>query len=202
MTAWIEMVADDAASSDLRAALDEARTPHGTVDNVMRVHSLRPSSMRGHVKLYRAALHDAANTVPTWLQETIASYVSVLNDCPYSFSNHMANARHLMLTSKGADEAFVDAAETALKADHPETAFEGKALAMLCYARKLTLAPGEMVEADLDAMRQHGVDDGQILEVNQIIGYFNYVNRLLNGLGVTLDGDIVGYYAKDAEDKT
>ena len=40
-------------------------------------------------------------------------------------------------------------------------------------------------------------DDGQILEANQIIGYFNYVNRCLNGLGVTTDGDIVGYYAKD-----
>ena len=55
MSAWIEMVTDEAASPDLKAALDEARTPHGTVDNVMRVHSLRPNTMRGHVKLYRAA---------------------------------------------------------------------------------------------------------------------------------------------------
>ena len=57
-----------------------------------------------------------------------------------------------------------------------------------------------MVESDLDDMRRHGVDDGEILEVNQIVGYFNYVNRLLNGLGVTLEGDIVGYYADDGED--
>ena len=201
MTAWIEMVTDEAASPELRAALDEARTPHGTVDNVMRVHSLRPSTMRGHVKLYRAALHDDANTVPTWLQETIASYVSTLNDCAYSFSNHMANARHLMLASNAGDQAFADRAEAALKADRPETVFDGKALAMLCYARKLTLRPGEMVEADLEPMREHGVDDGEILEINQIIGYFNYANRLLNGLGVTLEGDIVGYYAKDQDPK-
>ena len=202
MSAWIEMVTDEAASPDLKAALDEARTPHGTVDNVMRVHSLRPNTMRGHVKLYRAALHDDANTVPTWLQETIASYVSSLNDCAYSFSNHMANARHLMQVNTGADQAFLDKAEAALKADRPELAFEGEALSMLRYARKLTLQPGGMVEADLLSMREHGVDDGQILEINQIIGYFNYVNRLLNGLGVTLDGDIVGYYAKDREDET
>ena len=30
----------------------------------------------------------------------------------------------------------------------------------------------------------------------QIVGYFNYVNRCLNGLGVSTEGDIIGYYAK------
>ena len=200
MTAWIEMVADEHASSELKAALDEARTPHGTVDNVMRVHSLRPSTMRGHVRLYRAVLHDDANTVPMWLQETIASYVSTLNDCAYSFSNHWANAYHLILTERGAEPALAERIEAAIKDDAPERVFDGAELAMLRYAKKLTRMPGAMVADDLKAMRAHGVDDGQILEVNQIVGYFNYVNRLLNGLGVTLEGDIVGYYADDGED--
>ena len=65
---------------------------------------------------------------------------------------------------------------------------------MLRYARKLTLAPGTMDESDVQAMRDEGVDDGEILEVNQVCGYFNYVNRSLNGLGVTLKGDVIGYY--------
>jgi len=199
MSAWIEMVSDENASAALKEALQEARTPHGTVDNVMRVHSLRPSTMRGHVRLYRAVLHDDANTLPTWFQETIASYVSSLNDCAYSYSNHWANARHLILTERDAEPAIADAIETAIKADRPEDAFEAADLAMLRYARKLTLSPGAMVRDDLDAMRRHGVDDGQILEVNQVVGYFNYVNRLLNGLGVTLEGDIVGYYADSDE---
>jgi uncharacterized peroxidase-related enzyme len=188
------MVGDEAASAALKEALDEARTPHGTVDNVMRVHSLRPSTMRGHVRLYRAVLHDDANMVPAWLQETIASYVSLLNDCDYSFSNHWANARHLIIEERGAEPAFADRVESALRSGAPEEAFGGAELAMLAYARKLTLSPGAMVAGDLAPMRAAGVDDGQILEVNQIVGYFNYVNRLLNGLGVTLEGDIVGYY--------
>ena len=61
MSAWIEMVSDAAADGDLREALDLARTPHGTVDNVLRVHSLRPNTMRGHITLYRSILHDAAD---------------------------------------------------------------------------------------------------------------------------------------------
>lgn len=193
------MVEDDDASADLKQALAEAQTPHGTVDNVMRVHSLRPSTMRGHVLLYRAVLHDEANTLPTWFQETIASYVSLLNDCAYSFSNHWANARHLITGKPGADLKLADRIEVALRADTPEDVFDGAQLAMLAYARKLTLEPGTMVHSDLEPMRTQGVSDGEILEVNQIVGYFNYVNRLLNGLGVTLEGDIVGYYAATGE---
>ncbi|MEM1198938.1 MAG: peroxidase-related enzyme [Pseudomonadota bacterium] len=190
MSAWIKMISDEEADDALLEALKLARTPHGTVDNVMRVHSLRPNTMRGHVVLYRAALHDEANTIPMWLQETISSYVSILNDCPYSLANHWANARHLM-----GDDEKADKIEAALHARRPQDALEGAELAFMVYAEKLTLKPGQMEEADVAALRTEGIDDGQILEANQIIGYFNYVNRCLNGLGVTTDGDVVGYYA-------
>jgi alkylhydroperoxidase family enzyme len=51
-----------------------------------------------------------------------------------------------------------------------------------------------MERADIDALRAAGADDGEILEVNQVCAYFNYSNRLLNGLGVTTEGDVIGYY--------
>lgn len=191
MSAWIKMISDEEADEALSDVLKLARTPHGTVDNVMRVHSLRPSTMRGHVVLYRAALHDDANTLPVWLQETISSYVSILNDCPYSLANHWANARHLI-----DDDARADRIERSLHARRPEDEFGGAELAILKYAEKLTLRPGDIVKADVDRLSEAGIDDGEILEANQIIGYFNYVNRCLNGLGVTTDGDVVGFYAK------
>ena len=190
MAAWIKMVGDDDAGPELREVLDLARTPHGTVDNVMRVHSLRPSTLRGHVVLFRAALHDDANTIAMWLQETISSYVSVINDCAYSYANHWKNAAHLI-----GDAARATEIETALRSRAPETAFTGAELALLRYAEKLTLTPGDMTEDDVVALRDAGLDDGEILEANQIICYFNYVNRSINGLGVTTAGDIVGYYA-------
>ena len=191
MSAWIQMIEDEQADETLREVLDLARTPHGTVDNVMRVHSLRPNTMRGHVTLYRAALHDDANTLPTWLQETISSYVSILNGCDYSLANHWANARHLINDEQRADEI-----EQALQGRTPESVFEGSELALLIYAEKLTLAPGKMAQSDIENLKSSGLDDGQILEANQIICYFNYVNRTLNGLGVSTQGDIIGYYKK------
>ena len=51
-----------------------------------------------------------------------------------------------------------------------------------------------MLKSDIELLKAEGIDDGQILEANQIICYFNYVNRSLNGLGVSTDGDIVGFY--------
>jgi uncharacterized peroxidase-related enzyme len=194
MSAWIRMIPDTEADETLRRELDFARTPHGTVDNVMRVHSLRPATMRGHVVLYRACLHDDGNTLPTWLQEVIASYVSVLNNCDYSYANHWKNARHLI-----GDDARSDVIENALLRRRPDFAFDGAELALLRYADELTRFPENMSEATVIQLRDCGLDDGEILEANQIICYFNYVNRLLNGLGVTADGDVVGYYSENAD---
>jgi len=195
MSSWIKMISDEDADETLTAALDNARTPHGTVDNVMRVHSLRPSTMNGHVALYRACLHDRNNTLPTWLQEVISSYVSTLNECPYSYANHWSNARHLI-----SDDAKADRIENALRARRPQDVFDGAELALLQYTEKLTLTPGQITKEHVQALKDAGLDDGEILEANQIIGYFNYANRLLNGLGVTTDGDVVGYYAGKSTD--
>lgn len=192
MGAWIKMLSDEDADETLKKALDFARTPHGTVDNVMRVHSLRPNTMTGHVVLYRACLHDDTNTIPTWFQETISAYVSSLNNCSYSYANHWKNAAHLI-----GDPARAAEIEDALLDRQPEAAFGGAEFAMLRYAEKLTLHPGDMVESDVVALREAGVGDGEILEANQIIGYFNYVNRQLNGLGVSTVGDVVGYYVEE-----
>ena len=65
---------------------------------------------------------------------------------------------------------------------------------MLEYAEKLTKFPYKMDRLDFQKLKRSGLDDGEILEANQIICYFNYVNRSINGLGVTTEGDIVGYY--------
>lgn len=194
MTAWIPMISEVEASEELRQQLRKARGPDGSVGNVMRVHSLRPHTMEGHHVLYMSVLHHEGNTLPGWLLETVASYTSLLNRCDYSLTNHFANARHLIGDDERADRIY-----TALREDKPETVFTGKELEFLRYAKKLTLQPGEMVEDDVRRLNEAGASDGEILEVNQVCCYFNYVNRLLNGLGVSLGDDVIGYYptAKD-----
>lgn len=58
---------------------------------------------------------------------------------------------------------------------------------MLTYAEKLTLQPWAMVQADVQALRTVGFRDADILDINQVTGYYAYVNRLADGLGVQLE---------------
>jgi alkylhydroperoxidase family enzyme len=55
---------------------------------------------------------------------------------------------------------------------------------MLAYAEKLTVAPTSVTRDDLDALRRTGFDDRAILQMNLIASFFNYVNRVADGLGV------------------
>ena len=59
---------------------------------------------------------------------------------------------------------------------------------MLDYALKLTLEPWNMVEDDVIALREQDFSDSAILDINQVTGYYAYVNRLADGLGVELEG--------------
>ena len=188
MSTWIEMLSVENATGSLKEAYDLAKTPAGTVDNVMRIHSQRPHTMVGHLTLYRSVLHHHDNTLPLWFLEAVGVFTSLLNNCEYSFKHHCTNMRRLLKD----DERFA-AIETALRGQAPEAAFSGKELALMRYTEKLTISPGKVEAADLEAAKSAGATDGEILEVNQVCAYFCYSNRTINGLGVTLSGDTVGY---------
>ncbi len=62
----------------------------------------------------------------------------------------------------------------------------------MTYARALTEAPAGLAEEAVAALRAAGLDDGEILEANQVVAYFAYANRTVQGLGVTTEGDVLG----------
>ena len=72
----------------------------------------------------------------------------------------------------------------AIKQDYRTAELEPADRAMLDYAAKLTLTPARMSEADVASLRAHGFDDAAILQINLIASFFNYVNRVADGLGV------------------
>ncbi len=69
-----------------------------------------------------------------------------------------------------------------------ETDTLDRRMAALCsYARKLTRTPATVSEGDVAALRRAGLDDRAIVDANQVVAYFNYVNRVVEGLGVELE---------------
>ena len=74
-----------------------------------------------------------------------------------------------------------------LISDYREAALSPADRAMLDYAVKLTLEPWNMAEEDVQALRVAGFSDAAILDINQVTGYYAFVNRLADGLGVELE---------------
>lgn len=58
---------------------------------------------------------------------------------------------------------------------------------MLDYAVKLTVAPHAVEAGDIHRLSRVGFDDTAILDICQVVSYYNYVNRLADGLGIEME---------------
>jgi uncharacterized peroxidase-related enzyme len=192
---WIKTVPYDQARGALKKLYDRIKGPDDNVDNIMLAHSLRPHSMQGHMALYKVVLHHPRNSLPKSYLETIGVYVSMLNECEYCTEHHFAGLSRLLSDAKRAA-----AIRTALANRNPAGVFSGRDLAGLQYAEKLTVAGASVTLEDIDALRNAGFDDGEILEINQVTAYFSYANRTVLGLGVDTEGDDIGLSPGDSGD--
>ncbi len=82
-----------------------------------------------------------------------------------------------------------DALVAALELDWRTAPISSADRAMLTYAIRLTTKPSSVTAEDVEALRQAGFSDAAILDICQITGYFAFVNRLADGLGVELEPD-------------
>lgn len=62
--------------------------------------------------------------------------------------------------------------------------------ALCLYAEKLTKQSSQMNDGDIEALRNHGFDDQAIHDATQVIGYFNYINRVADALNVDQENDL------------
>ena len=80
-----------------------------------------------------------------------------------------------------------------LRAMHtPSNAWIRSLAPSLTRTRTLTVSPGAIGPEDVQALRDAGLNDGEILEVNQVAAYFAYANRTVTGLGVDTEGEVLG----------
>lgn len=176
---WIRTITPEQAEGGLQTLYGRIKGADGTIDNILLAHSLRPHTLEGHLALYRSILHHPRNTLPKWLLETVGVYVSMINGCDYCVQHHLEGLRTLVK-----DDTRVDRMHAALQEGKPSEAFEARETAALNYAARVTRAPDEITATFMDELRAAGLDDGEILELNQVAAYFAYANRTVLGLGV------------------
>lgn len=190
---WITIIPYKEATGKLKKLYDRVKGPNNNVDNIMLAHSLRPHSMAGHMALYKNVLHNSENTIPKWFLETIGVYVSKLNNCDYCIKHHSKGLEKLLNNSQEFNNIIVN-----LQSHLFCKIFDNKYEKALNYSKLLTLNPEKVLKADIDELIKVGFTNGEVLEINQVITYFNYANRTVLGLGVNTNDDILGLSPNDS----
>lgn len=193
---WIHIIPFDKATGKLKSIYNKIKGPNNQIDNVLGIHSLRPHTLTGHMSLYKNTLHHSNNTFPNWFLELLGTYTSFINKCDYCYEHHFAGMKRFLN----------DDAKAAVIKEHIEnnslaSILSEKEMSLVNYAHKLTFAAADLTRDDIDKIRSFGYDDGEILEVNQVVAYFNYANRTVLGLGVSMAGEILGLSPSNKDDE-
>lgn len=181
---WIKEVDEQDASGELARLYEELLAKRGKVANILKVHSLNPASLRNHLDLYMTLMFGESG-LSRAERESIAVVTSANNDCDYCVSHH---DEALRLYEKDPQ------VRERMREGKTFDALPARTAAILAHARKLTNKPGEICAADIVKLRHAGLEDRDILDITLVTAYFNFVNRIALGLGVTFDeNELTGY---------
>lgn len=181
---WIRVVHESDADGALADVYDRVGRQRGKVANIMRVQSLAPAAMAAHVDLYLDLMFSRGGLTRAE-RELIAVVVSGANGCHYCTLHHAAA---LEAWWRDADRV------ARLRRDPDSAGLSARETRLVDYAERLTRSPADVKESDVQALRTAGLTDREILQANMITAYFNFVNRIAEGLGVDAPQDEVGGY--------
>lgn len=176
---WIEEIGIEEASEELREAFRRVADERGCIANVFRAESLNPGALEKHIALYEQVMSGPSGLSPAD-RESIAVVVSAANNCGYCVTDHAEALSHYetensRLRRMVTDFRFLDEPDDKAR--------------MLSYALKLTTSPSQVGEEDIRELRGLGFSDRDILDMNLITAYFNFVCRVSLGLGVSHSED-------------
>lgn len=170
---WIHVTSEERAEGRLKEAYERIKATLGRVIPYYRAYSVSPRLLHAHLDFYGAV--GAPSALSKLRKEMIATAVSADNGC-----RHCTELHGGFLGKLTTDAALVRALMTA-----PDSAaLEGPDRLLLAYALKLTRTPREVGQRDVEALRAAGFSEGEIFEAAFVTAYFNYTNRVAEGLGV------------------
>lgn len=171
---WIKEIDESNATDKLKENFEEIKQKRGKISNIMKVHSLNPEAMKRHMELYVTLLFGRSG-LSREIRELIAVVVSNTNQCNYCI-NHHAEALNHFWKDKQKIKKFLQ--------NHKTANISEKKQKIIDYVTKLTKKPEEMKKTDIENLLNIGFTDEEILNINLIACYFNFVNRIALGLGV------------------
>jgi uncharacterized peroxidase-related enzyme len=170
---WLHVPSPEELPAEVHELWAPSLDKLGFVPNVLRLYALRPDNLLAWNAWYEVAMKGGSGLTKAE-REMIAVAVSLENDCPYCIAAHSAALRKLTKDPTASDR---------LASGYATAGLEPRQVAMLDYAVKLTRRPAEMTEADVDALREAGWSDEDVMDIAEVTGLFNMSNRMASGLG-------------------
>jgi len=181
---WIRVIDEDEATGKLKEIYTEIIKKRGKISNVMKIHSLNPDSMKKHLDLYITLLFSSSGLSREEC-EFISLVVSSANNCEYCINHHTKALSHYWKDNEKIQKFLQDFESVDISI---------RACKILDYVLKLTKTPYKIKKSDIDVLRLSGFSDEEILSINLITCYFNFVNRIALGLGVEFSSDEASGY--------
>lgn len=176
---WTRAIPPEQAPPELRDlyARMAAASSSGRVAHLWQSGGLDPRGLEKVFELYRALMADPS-PLSRAQAEAIAVVVSATNVCGYCVTHHGPK-----LAAALGDEPLA----RAVALDYRAANLPARDRVLLDYAVALTCEPEERTAADLERLREYGFGDAEIVKATEITAYYNLSNRLVQGLGVTLE---------------
>ncbi|MFL0084750.1 alkylhydroperoxidase [Tenacibaculum maritimum] len=176
----IRLTSFNGAVGKLKHLYKKVIAPSNNVDSIIKSHGLRSHTMVRDMLLYKNALYGNSNTLPKWYLETLGIYVSLLNECGCCVARYFSRLKRIL---KDSDKFYP--LKKALESKAFESFFEATYSQGIRYAVKLTNRASKVAERIINPLRKKGLKDGEVLEINQVVSYFNDANRTVLDLGVS-----------------
>lgn len=173
--AWIATIPWSEATGELRDAYDWQAATLGEPTEYTQLGSLAPELVMLRLRLYRAV--EAVESGLSVEEKRLAAYItSIANSTP-----HCSSGLDRQLHGLGIDPAVIGRAGTS-----PEALDSGNARwdEIARHSAILARRPAAITEADIERLRAHGLADLDILDLNNIVAYYAYTNRVATGLGL------------------
>ncbi len=184
--AYIEVIPHQQADGLLKEIYDDLVKKRGKLAEVHKIQSLNPESIVHHMDLYMGIMF-GKSPLKRAHREMIAVVVSSANNCAYCIKHHAEALQHFWK-----DQAKVDQ----LAGDFRDAGLSDQEQALCNYAHQLTTEPRQS-EPLVRTLKEVGWEDRAILDAALVISYFNFVNRMVLGLGVHLEAEGAGGYHYD-----
>ncbi|MCC5914434.1 MAG: peroxidase-related enzyme [Balneolaceae bacterium] len=182
--AHIKTIAPEESDGRLSEVYDHLTETRGKIAEVHKIQSLNPEALMAHMELYMTIMF-GKSPLKRYQREMLGVVTSAANRCEYCINHHL---EALLAYWKDEEKARL-LVRNRSEIDLSQTD------QMLCdLAEKLTLNHNPDYSDDIVAFQKAGLDDRAILDAVQIIAYFNFVNRMVLGLGVEFsEEEMKGY---------